>query len=214
MPLYTITMPLIFFVGFTAILVVPGLANGDMALLTIVQKSYSPWFLGVIGAAGALTAMVPAAILILAAAALFAKNFYRPMISPGMTDDQVAKLAKVLVIVITLIALYLAIYSATTLVNLLLLGYAGVTQFLPGVLFGLYWKRVNKAGVFTGLVTGISVVAYLVLTKQDPFYGINAGFFALCVNFVVTIAVSLMTKTEVNPFDDVPVPANEAKGSA
>jgi SSS family solute:Na+ symporter len=158
--------------------------------------------------------MVPAAILILAAAALFAKNFYRPMISPGMTDDQVAKLAKILVIVITLIALYLAIYSATTLVHLLLLGYAGVTQFLPGVLFGLYWKRVNKAGVFTGLVTGISVVAYLVLTKQDPFYGINAGFFALCVNFVVTIAVSLMTKTEVNPFDDVPVPANEAKGSA
>jgi Na+/proline symporter len=58
------------------------------------------------------------------------------------------------------------------------------------------------------------VVAFLVLTKQDPFYGINAGFFALCVNFVVTIAVSLMTKTEVNPFNDVPAPANEAKGSA
>jgi solute:Na+ symporter, SSS family len=214
MPLYTITMPLIFFVGFTAILVVPGLANGDMALLTIVRQSYSPWFLGVIGAAGALTAMVPAAILILAAATLFAKNFYRPMISPGMTDDQVAKLAKALVIVITLIALYLAIYSATTLVNLLLLGYAGVTQFLPGVLFGLYWKRVTKAGVFTGLVTGISVVAYLVLTKQDPFYGINAGFFALCVNFAVTIVVSLMTKAEVNPFNDVPAPGTEAKGSA
>ncbi len=214
MPLYTITMPLIFFVGFTAILVVPGLANGDMALLTIVRQSYSPWFLGVIGAAGALTAMVPAAILILAAAALFAKNFYRPMISPGMTDDQVARLAKVLVVVITLVALYFAIYSATTLVNLLLLGYAGVTQFLPGVLFGLYWKRVTKPGVFTGLVTGIAGVAYLVLTKQDPFYGINAGFFSLCVNFIVTIAVSLMTKAEVNPFDDNPLSSEEAKGSA
>ncbi len=62
-------------------------------------------------------------------------------------------------------------------------------------------------------MTGIAGVAYLVLTKQDPFYGINAGFFSLCVNFVVTIAVSLMTKAEVNPFDDNPLPSEEAKGS-
>ena len=63
-------------------------------------------------------------------------------------------------------------------------------------------------------MTGIAVVAYLVLTKQDPFFGINAGFFALCVNFVVTITVSLMTKAEVNPFNDGPALADEAKGSA
>src|SRR5208283_2162091 len=74
MPLYTVTIPLIFVVGFTAILVVPGLSNGDMALLTVVRQSYPAWFLGIIGAAGALTAMVPAAVLILAASALFAKN--------------------------------------------------------------------------------------------------------------------------------------------
>jgi solute:Na+ symporter, SSS family len=213
MPLYTITMPVIFFVGFTAILVVPGLKNGDLALLTIVRQSYPPWFLGIIGAAGALTAMVPAAILILAAATLFAKNFYREMISPGLTDDQVAKLARALVIVITSIALYFAIYSSTTLVNLLLIGYAGVTQFLPGVTFGLYWGRVTMAGVFTGLVTGIAVVAYLGLSKQDPFMGINAGFVALCVNFVVTLLVSLMTPAEANRFAQDPVSADPAKGS-
>lgn len=214
MPLYTITMPLIFFVGFTAILVVPGLANGDLALLTIVRQSYSPWVLGIIGAAGALTAMVPAAILILAAATLFAKNFYREIFAPHWTDDQVGRLARVLVIAITLIALYFAIYSSTTLVNLLLLGYAGVTQFLPGVTFGLYWRRVTKAGVFTGLVTGIGVVAFLVLTKQDPFYGINAGFLALCVNFVLTICVSLMTPPEPNRFNEEAVSTDQAKGSA
>ncbi len=214
MPLYTITMPLIFFVGFTAILVVPGLAKGDLALLTIVRQSYPAWFLGIIGAAGALTAMVPAAILILAAAALFAKNFYREMISPAMTDDQVAKLARALVIVITLIALYFAIYSSTTLVNLLLLGYAGVTQFLPGVVFGLYWGRVTKAGVFTGLVTGIALVAYLVLSKQDPFMGFNAGFIALCVNFVLAVIVSLMTRAEANRFQQDPVSTARVKESA
>jgi Na+/proline symporter len=30
---------------------------------------------------------------------------------------------------------------AWVLVNLLLLGYSGVTQFFPGVVFGLYWRR-------------------------------------------------------------------------
>ena len=203
MPLYTITLPLIFFVGFTALLVISDLANGDLALLTIVRETYPAWFLGLIGGAGALTAMVPSAILILAAATLFAKNFYKPLFSPQMSDEQVARMAKVLVVVITLISLYFAIYSSTTLVALLLLGYAGVTQFLPGVIFGLYWKRVTTAGVFTGVVVGIAIVACLVLNKLDPFMGINAGFLALCVNFVVTVAVSLVTTPRTNGFEEI-----------
>ena len=50
-----------------------------------------------------------------------------------MKDDDVARLAKVMVVVITGIALYFAIYSSTTLVGLLLLAYAGIAQFFPGV---------------------------------------------------------------------------------
>jgi SSS family solute:Na+ symporter len=202
MPLYTITLPLIFFVGFACILVVPGLKNGDFSLLTVVRKTYPAWFLGVIGGAGAITAMVPAAILTLTTATLFAKNFYRPVFAPGMSDDQVAKMAKILVIVIAAITLYFAIFSSTTLVNLLLLGYSGVTQFFPGVVYGLYWRRATKAGVFIGMIAGVATVAYLMLKKMDPFMGLNAGFFALCVNFVVTTVISLLTTAKPNPFED------------
>ena len=202
MPLYTITLPFIFLVGFTALLVVPGLSNGDLSLLTVVQKSFPAWFLGIIGAAGALTAMVPAAVLILAAATLFAKNFWRPVISPGMSDDQVATLAKALVIVVTAIALYLAIYSSSTLVSLLLTGYSGVTQFFPGVTLGLFWKRVTMPGVFAGLVVGVATVLYLMLNGMDPFVGLNAGFVGLCLNFVVTIVVSLLTAARASAFDE------------
>ena len=100
MPLYTLTLAFVFFVGFTAVMVVPGLPNGDLALLTLVRKSFPPWFLGVIGGAGALTAMVPAAIFILTAATLFAKNLYRPIFAPAMTDRQVGALARVMVVVL------------------------------------------------------------------------------------------------------------------
>jgi SSS family solute:Na+ symporter len=192
MSLYGITLPLIFFVGYTAVLAVPGLKDSNLALLTVVRQTFPAWFLGLIGGAGALTAMVPAAIQILAAATLFAKNLYRPMFAPKMSDAQVARLARTMVLVITAIALYFAIYSSTTLVALLLIGYAGVTQFFPGVVLGLYSKRVNATGVFAGLAAGVGTVAFLMLSKRDPFHGLNAGFVALCLNFAVTGAVSLV----------------------
>ncbi len=192
MPLYTITLAFIFFIGFAAFLVIPGLANGDLSLLTLVRRALPPWMLGVVGGAGALTAMVPAAILVLTASTLFAKNLYRPIFARAMTDDQVARLARIMVVALSLISLYFAIYSSTTLVSLLLLGYAGVTQFFPGVVLGLFWKRVTMVGVFSGMIVGVACTAFLVLSKRDPFAGLNAGFIALCLNSAVAVLASLL----------------------
>lgn len=204
MPLYTLTLAFIFFVGFAATLILPGLRDGDLALLMLVRKTFPAWFLGIVGGAGALTAMVPAAIILLTASTLFIKNVWRPLIAPSMTDDQVARFARIMVIVLSGISLYFAIYSSTTLVSLLLLGYAGVTQFFPGIVLGLFWRRVTKQGVFAGIIIGVGAVAFLVLTKRDPFFGLNAGFFALCINFVVTVVVSLFAPRALNPFAPEP----------
>ena len=186
MPLYTLSLIFIFFTGFTALLVIPGLANGDLALFTLVRKTFPNWFLGLIGGAGALTAMVPAAILLLTAATLFAKNVYRPLFAPTMSESQIARLARAIVIVLSLLTLYFAIYSSATLVSLLLLGYGGVTQFFPGIILGLYSNRATKSAVFAGLLTGLLSLCLLILSNHDPFLGVNAGFFALCLNFAVT----------------------------
>ncbi len=204
MPFYSITMPLVLFVGLAAMLVLPGLGNGNLSMLTMVRKTFPPWFLGIIGGAGALTAMVPAAILILTAATLFAKNLCRPILAPAMTDQQVAKLAKIMVLAITVVALWSAIYSSATLVSLLLVGYAGVTQFFPGVVLGLYSKRATTPGVFAGMVTGVLLVVLLMLSKHDPIMGLNAGFIALCCNFAVVAAVSLVTPIERGGFEEQP----------
>jgi len=196
MPLYSLSVSLMLFVGLSATLILPGLANGDLSLLSMVRKTFPPWFLGVIGGAGALTAMVPAAVLILTAATLFIKNFFRPVIAPAMTDAQVAKLAKVTVLAITAVALFIAIVSSTSLVSLLLLGYAGVAQFFPGVVFGLYWKRASAISVFLGLSAGVGIAAFLLLTHRDPFLGWNAGFIGLCANFTITAMASRLLPVE------------------
>src|SRR6185437_7523068 len=185
MPLYTLTLALMFFAGFAVVLITPHLQNGDLALLTVVRRIFPPWFLGVIGGAGALTAMVPAAILILTAATLFAKNLYRPLFAPGMSEAGVARLA-------------LAIYGSSTLVSLLLTGYAMVTQCFPGVVLGLYWKRVTGRGVFAGMIIGVLVAVLLMSAHLDPLFGLNAGFVALCLNFAVTVAASLATQARTS----------------
>jgi SSS family solute:Na+ symporter len=126
---------------------------------------------------------------------LFAKNLCRPILAPGMTDQQVGRFAKITVLVITVAALFSAIYSSMTLVGLLLVGYAGVAQFFPGVALGLYSKRVTMPGVFAGMVTGVLIAVLLMLSKHDPIMGLNAGFIALCFNFAATGVVSLLTST-------------------
>jgi SSS family solute:Na+ symporter len=170
MPLYQIPIILIFFVGFTAFLILPGLSNGDLSLLSLVQKTYPSWFVGFVGAAGAVTAMVPASVLVLTAAALLAKNIYRTAFRPGASDRDVLRISRAMVFVVSTAALVFALLLPNALVNLLLIGYAGVEA---------------------GLLTGLAAAAFLVFGKHDPFLGLNAGFVALAANAAVTVAVSL-----------------------
>ena len=217
MPLYAITMPLVFLVGYSAVLVVPGLTDSNMALLSVVRKTFPAWFLGIVGGAGALTAMVPAAIQLLTGATLYAKNLYRPILAPNATDQQVARLAKGIVLVLTLGALFFAVRSSATLVSLLLVGYAGVAQLFPGVVLGLFSRRVTTAGIFAGMVAGIALASVLMLTGRDPYHGWNAGFIALCCNFGVAAVVSAFTRVRVAGFDEIApavTPHNEAAGTA
>lgn len=206
MPLYSLTLALIICAGFAAVLIVPGLPNGDLALLTVVRQTFPPWFLGIVGGAGALTAMVPASIFILCSATLFAKNLVRPLVARQMTDGQVAALARAMVVLLGLTSLVLAIFSSSTLVSLLLTGYAGVTQFFPGVVLGIYWPRVSTRAVFAGMIAGVSAAVLLMLSHHDPLFGVSAGFLALCLNFLIVFSMSLVAPAAAED-DDLPVPS-------
>lgn len=138
MPLYQLVLLFVFFVGFAAILQVPGLegADGDMSLLRLSIQTFDPWFVGVIGAAGLLTAIVPGSMILMSSSTLIAKNVYK-VFAPKTTDEQVSKLARYLVPVVALISLYFTFKGGDTLVTLLLMGYSLVTQLFPALLFSL-----------------------------------------------------------------------------
>jgi solute:Na+ symporter, SSS family len=207
MPLYQLVLLFVFFVGFAAILQVKGLEGpaGDLALLKLSMQTFDPWVVGLIGAAGLLTAIVPGSMIMMAAATLLAKNVYKVFV-PKASDQQVSKLAKNLVPVVALIALYFTFKGGDTLVTLLLMGYSLVTQLFPALVFSLAKKNVvTKAGAFAGIAVGVFTVAYITISASTvgtlfpalPQFikDLNVGVIALVINLVVTFFVSFVTKS-------------------
>lgn len=193
LPAYQIIMMLLFYVGFTALLIVPGLKGPDtnFALLDLVKKGEPPWITGLVGGGGALAAMVPAAAIVLAAATLVGRNIYRDLFRPQASPRSVLGVSRAFVLIIMAFSLWVAIASPGLIANLLLTAYDGVTQFFPAVLASLLWRRTSKAGVAGGVLVGVILVLYLVISGQDPVWGLNAGFVALIANAVVLVIGSL-----------------------
>jgi len=193
LPLYQLILLFVFFAGFAAILIVPGLKNTNLALLAAVQKVFPAWFVGVVGGAGILTALVPGSLLIMTGATLIAENIYRPLAKAS--GKQVQTMARIMVWVIAAVSLYFSINSNATIVALLLMGYNFVTQFFPSVMLSLFTKQgVNKYGAASGILVGVGIVIYFTMTKVSILWGINTGFLALLVNFIVVLVVSAATR--------------------
>jgi SSS family solute:Na+ symporter len=189
-------------IGFTALLILPGLSNPDMSFMVMVQKVFPGWALGLVGGAGALACMIPASDLILNTSMIFTRNIYCRGFNPEADHVHQKFVARIIVFVVTATALCLAIFAPNLLVNLLLIGYSGVTQFFPMIVLGLFWKKATKLASFCGLIVGEILVLYLTFNKLDPVaiigLHLNAGFVALMVNLIIFVVVSLITSNNEN----------------
>lgn len=205
MPLYTLLLLFVFFVGYTAILQVPGLkgADGDLALLRLSLQTFDPWFIGIIGGVGVLTALVPTSVILLTIGTLFATNIYKPL-TKTKEEGHVAKVAKATVPVIALISLYFVMNGGNALYALLLMSFSLITQLFPSLLLSLLPNnQINKYGASWGILVGVITVAYLTLSKTtigtlfpdlpQVIKDFNTGFIALFVNVLVAFLVSMMT---------------------
>ncbi len=211
LPLYQLILLFVFFCGFAAILKVPGLTGGeiDLSLFKLAIQTFDPWFVGVIGAAGVLTALVPGSMILLSAATLLANDVLRALL-PDLTDDKVTLTARGLVPVIALVAVYFTLNGAQTIVALLLMGYAFVTQLFPALICSLMARNpMTKQGAGAGIVVGVAAVAYITITHSSfvsllPFLpakanDVNVGFAALTLNVLAAAAVSLATRPAAVP---------------
>ena len=204
LPLYQLIVLFVFFTGFAAILQVPGLkgSEADLSLLRISKQTFGPWIVGLIGAAGVLTAIVPGSMMLLSASTILAQNVYRP-VSRRATDRSVSLLARTLVPIVALVAVLLTLRQNQAIVGLLLMGYNLVTQLFPALLLSL--GRVplaTRIGAFCGILAGELTVAYLTVSgatlatlmpgAPQGVKDLNEGVVALGVNVLVLTIVSVV----------------------
>ena len=207
LPLYQLVLLFVFFAGFAATLVVPGLKgpDADLSLLRIAEHAFGSWTLGVIGAAGLLTALVPGSMILVTAGTILAQNVYRVM-APRATDHTVSVVARSLVPVLMLAAVLFTLRGGQTIVVLLLMGYSMVTQLFPALMLCLgEAPRVSATSVIAGIVAGEATVVFLTVTSASVatllpgapqvVKDLNVGFVALGVNVVVLGLVALATRT-------------------
>ncbi len=210
MPLYQLVLLFVFFVGFAAILQVPGLtgAQADLSLLRISKLTFPPLVVGLIGAAGLLTALVPGSMILLTAATILAKNVYRAL-APSTSEASVGRLARMLVPVVALVAVFFSLRGGDAIVPLLLLGYNLVTQLFPSLLLSLPERPLaTRWGSMAGIVTGVGTIAYTSFTgttfsKLFPAWpsvitDLNIGIVAMTFNVVVLLVVSAATRPRVS----------------
>lgn len=206
-PLYLLMVLFVFFAGYAAILQVPGLQGGDidLALLKLSIQSFDPWFVGVIGATGLLTALVPGSVILTAAATVLANDVYRAFLRSTATDAEVSRIARITVPLLAVVAVWFTIGGGSSIVALLLMGYNFVTQFFPSVAFSFAARNpVTRQGAFCGILAGSLAVVAITLSKLTvvdlfPFLpgalqDLNIGLVSLLLNLGVTGVVSFATR--------------------
>ena len=126
------------------------------------------------------------------------------------TDAQTVALAKWLVPVVMLVAVYFTLTGNATIVTMLLVGYSFVTQLFPAVIVSLMPRNpTTSAGAFAGILVGAIVAAVLSFTHAtvgslfpalpQAIRDLNVGIIALAANIVAMVVVTSVTRPRAIP---------------
>ena len=133
---------------------------------------------------------------LLAASSAFSENLLQDVFGIKLTQKQTMLTARLTVICIAIIAVFLASDPNSSVFNIVSFAWAGFgATFGPAILFALFWKRSNLQGMMAGLVTGgvmVFVWKFMLRPMGGAFgiYELLPAFLCACVAIVV---VSLIT---------------------
>jgi solute:Na+ symporter, SSS family len=158
LPAYTLVLGLIALFGYLA-RAVPAVnadvaANGNNPQLSVpllFSHMFPSWFAGIADAAIVIGALVPAAIMSIAAANLFTRTIYKELIRPYASAAEETRVAKIASLAMKVGALGFALeLNKTFSINLQLLGGIWVLQTFPAVVIGLYTRWFHRYALFLG----------------------------------------------------------------
>jgi SSS family solute:Na+ symporter len=209
LPAYSFILGLLALLGWVAIAAgtqpvgLDGEPNAQLVIPQLFEDMFPSWFAGVAWAAIAIGALVPAAIMSIAAANTFTRNVYKEFLRPQATPKQEAKVSKLASLVVKLFALvFVLTLDRQNAINFQLLGGIWILQTLPVIVFSLYTKWFHRWGLLAGWAVGMvygTISAYNVVNpvtgahfggSLDPIPVIgHLGYIALTA-FVINVAVA------------------------
>jgi SSS family solute:Na+ symporter len=199
LPAYSFMLGLLALLGFMAIAAGLKPGNSNQTIPLLFDRMFPDWFVGFGFAAIAIGALVPAAIMSIAAANLFTRNVYREWIRPDATPEREASVAKIVSLVVKLGALAFILFLKTEYaINLQLLGGVWILQTLPPVIVGLYtrWlhRRALLLGWAAGMVTGTWMAWSAGFKSTAPFtlFGLNTTLYPALIGLVVNLVVAVV----------------------
>jgi SSS family solute:Na+ symporter len=158
LPAYSLLLGLLALLGYVAI--TAGIAPADKSetIPQLFLKMFPEWFAGFCLAAVAVGALVPAAIMSIAAANLFTRNLWGEFATTPLTPAKEAAQAKIVSMVVKVGALAFVLETpGSYAIEMQLLGGIWITQLLPAVLGGAFLKRRQHPwAVFAGWAAGMA----------------------------------------------------------
>jgi solute:Na+ symporter, SSS family len=239
LPTYSLMLGMLALLGFaaiykkTSVIGQDGKPNAQLAVPHFFDQVFPSWFAGVAFAAIGIGALVPAAIMSIAAANLFTRNIFREFISPDATPATEARVSKITSLVVKFGALLFVLgMDRQNAINLQLLGGVWILQTFLAIVAGLYTRWFHRWALLLGWAASIvygTVMAYRQPSLVTKHFGSPLAIFpwtntkvyiaisALCVNVVVAVVATLVLRmlrapdgtdatTEADYYSDTPSP--------
>ncbi len=182
LPAYSFVLGLLALLGWVAIAAgtkpigLDGKPNAQLVIPQLFEDMFPSWFAGVAFAAIAIGALVPAAIMSIAAANTFTRNIYKEWIKPNATHKEEAQVSKLVSLVVKGFALiFVLLLDKQNAINFQLLGGIWILQTFPAIVFGLYTRWFHRWALLAGWAVGMAYGTWSAYSVVNPVTGAHFG---------------------------------------
>ena len=165
------------------------------------------WVIGLIAAGGLAAALSTAAGLLLVISTAVSHDLLKKTLTPNITEKKELLAARIAAGVAVVIAGLFGIYPPGFVAEVVALAFGlAASSFFPAIVLGIFWKRTSREGAIAGMASGILFTSAYIFNfkylntgpeaKELLWFGISPegiGSLGMLLNFVVTIAVTLLT---------------------
>ena len=203
LPIYSLLLGLLALLGYCAVAARIGANDASNVVPLLFARFFPGWFAGLADAAVVIGALVPAAIMCIGAANLFASNVFREF-SPERSPVRTL-VAKLLTLAIAAFALLVIFFVPVPFaIDFQLLGGALMLQIFPAFVLGLWTRWFHPKALFAGWACGLAASCAMAITSGfnanytiHAFGGSLTGFIALyslVVNLLVATALTALLR--------------------